>query len=90
MTYMPQNATLKLTPELKHLDNGKPSRRDEVLAALCQQTYTGITAGQWVLTKNAMELYPSDVRYFKHHGSKPAQDVACMLTNNNQENWWEK
>ena len=79
--YTPQPVALAATRELKHLNTGKPSKRDDVLAKLSAQDDNVMTSAQWILTGDAMELFASDVMYFKHHADKLAHIVARMLTN---------
>lgn len=79
--YTPQHTPLAITRELKHLHKPKQSKRDDVLRALAHRDDNVMTAAQWILTGDAMEMYASDVMYFKHHADKPAHVVAGMLTN---------
>jgi hypothetical protein len=79
--YTPTPTPLGITRELTHLNTGKPSKRDATLATLCAQATNTMTAAQWLLSGNAMEMYASDVMYFKHHADKLAHVVARMLTN---------
>ena len=66
---------------IKYVPVPKPSKRNTVLAALCRQDANKMTAAQWILTGDAMELYTSDVMFFKHHATEPAHIVARLLTN---------
>lgn len=79
--YIPQLQPLAHSRELKHLNTGKSSKRDDVLHALAHRDDNTMTSAQWILTGHAIELYPSDVMYFKHHADKLAHVVARMLTN---------